>query len=69
MYQDNSKEIARRFNDEIDRVKMAYKLKDSKGNIHVFSGTENGIALYRNMRGVHHISNLQGYEVVQQYKY
>lgn len=67
MYQNNDKEIETRINKEIDRCKMAYKLKDIDGNTFVFGGIENGCAWYRGRGGSKHIFNLDGYEVIEQY--
>lgn len=54
-------------NKQIDKCGMAYKVKDRKGNVFVFSHIENGIAVYRGDRGLSHIFDMAGLEVLEQY--
>lgn len=54
-------------NKAIDKCHMAYKVKDSEGNVFCFGGIETGFPLFRGMSGSKHIFNLCGYEVLQQY--
>ena len=67
MYKNNDKEIETRINKEIDECKMAYKIKDTEGNIFCFGGIENGCPWYRGIGGSKHIFNLTGYEVIEQH--
>lgn len=64
MYKNNDKEIETRINKEIDSCKMAYKIKDSDGNMFCFGGIENGFPWYRGIRGSKHIFDLCGYTVI-----
>lgn len=61
------KEIEERINREIDHSQMAYRIKDSEGNVFVFKGIENGIPLYRTNGGTTHVMDLIGYEVLEKY--
>lgn len=56
-----------RMNRLIDKFHMAYKIKDSEGNIFCFAGSENGFPIYRGIGGSKHIFDLCGYTVLQQY--
>jgi hypothetical protein len=67
MDKNKDKEIEARINKEIDSCKMAYKIKDSEGNIFVFGCLQNGFPLYRGIGGSKHIFDLQGYEIIQKY--
>lgn len=65
---ENDKKIEERINKEIDRCGMAYKIKDSEGNIFVFAGlVSGGFPLYRGNRGQKHIFDLIGYEVIEKH--
>lgn len=63
----NDKKIEERINREIDSYKMAYKVKDTEGNVFCFRGIENGAPLYRGIGGSKHIFDLNGYEVIEKY--
>jgi hypothetical protein len=67
MYKSKDKEIETRINKEIDNCNMAYKIKDSEGNIFVFGGIENGFPWYRGIGGSKYIFELTGYEVIEKY--
>lgn len=67
MYKNNDKEIEARINKEIDSCGMAYKVKDSEGNVFYFAGLENGFPLYHANGGTKHIFDLQGLEVIEKY--
>lgn len=67
MYKNNDKEIEARINKEIDKHSMAYKIRDSEGNIFVFGGIENGFPWYRGSGSSKHIFDLLGYEVIEKY--
>jgi len=64
---ENDKRIAERMNSEIDSFKMAYKIKDSEGNVFCFSRIENGYPLYRGLGGSKHVFDLLGYETIEQH--
>lgn len=63
----NDKRIEERINGEIDKCKMAYKVKDSENNIFCFSKIENGSALYRGIGGSKHIFDMNGYEIIEKH--
>lgn len=67
MYRSNDKEIENRINKEIDRCNMAYKIKDSEGNVFVFGGIENGHPWYRTSGGSTHIFQLDGHKIIEKY--
>ena len=54
-------------NQEIDKCKMAYKIKDTEGNVFVFGGIESGFPWYRGIRGSKHIFDLNGMTIIQQH--
>ena len=62
-----SEENRIRRNSEIDKFKIAYKVKDTEGNVFVYGGIESGFPFFRGNRGSKHISNLKGYEIIQKY--
>lgn len=65
---ENDKKLMKRINSEIDSCGMAYKIKDSEGNIFVFVELIRGvIPLYIGKRGRKHIFNLIGYEIIEKY--
>lgn len=65
-FKDHDKEIENRINKEIDACNMAYKIKDTDGNIFVFAcGGE--FPEYRTIGGGKCISDLVGYEVIEKY--
>lgn len=64
---ENELKTEARINGEIDACKMAYKVKDTEGNIFCFKGIENGSAVYRGNGGSKHIFELNGYEVIEKY--
>ncbi len=63
----NEIENQNRTNSEIDNSGMAYKIKDTEGNIFVFAGMENGFPTYRTGGGMKHIFQLDGYEIIEKY--
>lgn len=67
MYKNNDKEIEERINKEIDSCNMAYKIRDTEGNVFCFGGIENGHPWYRGIGGSKHIFDLQGYEIIEKY--
>ena len=64
---ENEKRNEARINGEIDKSKMAYKIKDIEGNVFCFKGIENGFPVYRTHGGSKHIFDLTGYEVIEQH--
>lgn len=54
-------------NNQIDSVKMAYKIKDSEGNTFVFARTENGFPVYRTSGGSKVINDLTGYSIIEKH--
>lgn len=65
---ENDKKIEERINREIDSCGMAYKIKDSEGNLFVFAGLAGGgFPLYRGKGGQKHIFDLVGYGVIEKY--
>ncbi|HNS71738.1 MAG TPA: hypothetical protein PKK07_03380 [bacterium] len=65
---EREKQNEERINKEIDSCKMAYKVKDSEGNIFCFGGiAPGGFPWYRGIGGSKHIFDLTGYEVLEQH--
>ena len=65
---ENDRRIEERINKEIHSCGMAYKIKDSKGNVFVFVELIRGvIPLYIGKGGRKHIFNLIGYEIIEKY--
>jgi hypothetical protein len=54
-------------NQELEFSKMAYKVKDSDGNIFVYAGLENGFPTYRGQGGSKCVFDMTGLTVIQQY--
>ena len=54
-------------NKEIDKYKMAYKIRDKEGNVFYFVGIENDCPLYRVHGELTHVMNLKGMEVIEKY--
>lgn len=68
MIRENEKRNEERINSEIDRFGMAYKIKDSEGNIFCWGGVaKGGFPWYRGNGGSTHIFDLTGYEVIEKH--
>ena len=68
MIKENEKCNQDRINAEIDKYHMAYKIKDSEGNIFCWGGVaKGGFPLYRGVGGTTHIFDLTGYEIIEKY--
>ena len=64
---ENDKRIETRINGEIDKCKMAYKIKDTEENIFVFSKIENGSPFYRGIGGSKHIFDMNKFKIIEKY--
>jgi len=64
---ENDKKIEERINSEIDKCKMAYKIKDTEENVFVFSKIENDAPLYRGIGGSKHIFDMNGFEIIEKH--
>ena len=67
MYKNNDFEIETRINKEIDNCNMAYKIKDTEGNVFVYGYMENGYPVYRTSGGSKHIFDLTGFKVIEKH--
>lgn len=68
MIKENDKRNQDRINAEIDKYHMAYKIKDSDGNVFCWGGVaKGGLPWYRGIGGSKHIFDLTGYEVIEKY--
>lgn len=65
---ERERQTEERINNEIDSCGLAYKVKDTEGNIFVFGGiATGGFPWYRGRGGSKHIFNLLGYEIIEKH--
>lgn len=67
MMREKEIENVNRKNKEIDKCKMAYKIRDKEGNTFYFVGIENDCPLYRVHGELTHVMSLTGMEVIEKY--
>lgn len=65
---ENDAKRIERINNELDSVKMAYRVKDTEDNTFTYQGlATGGFPLYRCAGGTTHLFNMNGLTIIQQY--